>query len=77
MQLTELGKKEKVRIVKINRQGRTDIAVRLTDMGLVKGVQLELIRRAPLGDPLEIKTGNFLLLSLRREEAEIIEVEKL
>jgi ferrous iron transport protein A len=77
MPLTQLEKKEKARIVKINRQGRAEIAARLTDMGLVKGVQLELIRRAPLGDPLEIRTGNFLLLSLRREEAEIIEVEKL
>ncbi|GBR76760.1 ferrous iron transport protein A [Candidatus Termititenax persephonae] len=77
MLLTELDSQQKACITKIKRQGGSDIVSRLVDMGLVKGVKLELIRRAPLGDPIEIKAGNFLLLSLRREEAEIIEVEKL
>jgi ferrous iron transport protein A len=48
----------------------------MVDMGVVKGVTLELVRKAPLGDPLEIKIHRFLL-SLRREEARAITVETL
>jgi ferrous iron transport protein A len=46
---------------------------RLREMGLVPGTKFQLIRRAPLGDPIEISLRGSLL-SLRRSEAEQIEV---
>ena len=44
------------------------IARRLMELGLVPGTALQMIRRAPLGDPLEISVRG-LHLSLRRSEA--------
>ncbi len=46
---------------------------RLREMGLLPGVKIRLVRRAPLGDPLEISFRG-ALFSLRRQEAERIEV---
>ncbi len=45
--------------------------VRLLEMGLLVGTPIELVRFAPLGDPLEIKVRGYNL-SLRRHEAEQI-----
>lgn len=47
---------------------------KLLDMGFVVGAQIEVIREAPLYDPLELKIHNYLV-SLRKSEAELIEVE--
>jgi len=49
---------------------------RLMDLGLVRGTQLEVLRFAPLGDPIEINCKG-LLLTMRRNEAEGISVNKL
>lgn len=43
-------------------------------MGLIPGVELEVIRRAPMGDPVEIRLRGYSL-SLRGSEAAEIEVE--
>lgn len=45
---------------------------RLREMGLIPGACLTLIRRAPLGGPLEISIRGSLL-SLRKQEADLIE----
>ncbi|MDR1996744.1 MAG: ferrous iron transport protein A [Candidatus Margulisbacteria bacterium] len=74
MPLTKLTSGQKAKIIRV--AGAQTITSRLIDMGLVKGVKIELIRKAPLGDPIEIKVRNFLL-SLRKEEAETITVEQL
>jgi len=47
---------------------------RLMEMGLLVGTPIELIRFAPLGDPVEIKVRGYHL-SLRRHEAEQILVK--
>lgn len=47
---------------------------RLRELGLLPGTEVQLVRRAPLGDPLEISIRGSLL-SLRKSEAELIEVE--
>ncbi|QKG29907.1 MULTISPECIES: FeoA family protein [unclassified Campylobacter] len=47
---------------------------KLLDMGFVVGAQIEVIREAPLYDPLELRIHNYLV-SLRKSEAELIEVE--
>lgn len=49
---------------------------RLADMGILPGVEFELVRRAPLGGPVEIAMEGFSL-TLRRGEASKIEVEPL
>lgn len=41
---------------------------RMMDMGLVPGAEIELIRYAPMGDPVVIRVCNYLL-SLRKSEA--------
>jgi ferrous iron transport protein A len=44
---------------------------RLMEMGLLVGTPVELVRFAPMGDPLEIKVRGYHL-TLRRHEAEQI-----
>jgi ferrous iron transport protein A len=44
---------------------------RLMEMGLLVGTQVELVRFAPLGDPVEIKVRGYNL-TLRKHEAELI-----
>ena len=46
---------------------------RLLEMGLFEGSSVMLVRRAPLGDPIEIKLTDYHL-SLRKEDAALIEV---
>jgi len=46
------------------------------DMGLIRGTELEVLRFAPLGDPIEIGYKG-LLLTMRINEAEGITVRKL
>jgi Fe2+ transport system protein FeoA len=41
------------------------------EMGMLVGTQVELVRFAPLGDPIEIKVRGYNL-SLRKHEAELI-----
>jgi ferrous iron transport protein A len=50
--------------------------LRLREMGLVPGTSITFVRRAPLGDPLEFKLRGYHL-TLRRDEADQIVVEKL
>ncbi len=53
---------------------RSTVAKRLIEMGINKGVELEVIRVAPLGDPIEVKVKGYLL-SIRKEEAVNIVVD--
>ena len=48
---------------------------RLMEMGLLVGTPVELIRFAPLGDPVEIKVRGYNL-TLRKHEAEQILVKR-
>lgn len=47
---------------------------RLMDMGITKGAKILVRKIAPLGDPIEINIRSYEL-SLRKSEAECIEVE--
>ena len=47
---------------------------RIMDMGITKGVEVNIRKVAPLGDPLEI-TVRVYELSIRKADAELIEVE--
>jgi ferrous iron transport protein A len=70
--LSELDPGERGKVTAI--EGDADAVRRLMDLGLIRGTTLELVRRAPLGDPLEVRLRGFML-TLRRSEAEHITVE--
>jgi len=70
--LSELDPGERGKVVSV--AGDAEAARRLMEMGLMRGTAVEVVRRAPLGDPLEVKVRGFML-TLRRAEAEHIEVE--
>lgn len=48
---------------------------RLLEMGLLLGTKVQLVRFAPLGDPVELKVRGYHL-TLRRHDAELILVKK-
>ncbi len=70
----ELQPGERGRILEVS--GEDAITVRLMEMGLTDGEEIELIGRAPLGDPLEFAVRGYRL-SLRAEEARRIAIERL
>ena len=49
---------------------------KLLSMGLTRGVIIEYVKSAPLGDPVEIKLRGYSL-SLRKEEAKILLLKKV
>ena len=59
-------------VQKVNGSG--NIKYRLIDMGIVKGSRVQVIKFAPLKDPIEIKVKGFTL-ALRKNEAAMIDVE--
>lgn len=67
---TKIG--ETVTVVKLHGEGA--IKRRIMDMGITKGVKIRIRKVAPLGDPLEITVRGYEL-SLRKADAEMIEVE--
>ncbi|PKK39952.1 Ferrous iron transport protein A [Clostridiaceae bacterium JG1575] len=62
----------KVTVVKLHGQGA--VRRRIMDMGITKGVDVFVRKVAPLGDPMEITVRGYEL-SIRKSEAELIEVE--
>lgn len=49
---------------------------RVLEMGLTAGAEIEVVRFAPMGDPMDIRVRGYHL-SLRRHEAESIRIELL
>ncbi len=66
----EIG--QTVRVVKLHGEGA--VKRRIMDMGLTKGVEVYVRKVAPLGDPIEVTVRGYEL-SLRKADAEMIEVE--
>jgi ferrous iron transport protein A len=56
-------------------RGGDDMSLRLLEMGLTPGVEVRLIGRAPLGDPLELEVRGYRL-SIRRTEAARVAVAR-
>ena len=63
---------ETVKVVKLHGEGA--IKRRIMDMGITKGVEVYVRKVAPLGDPIEVTVRDYEL-SLRKADAEMIEVE--
>ncbi|HXX52962.1 MAG TPA: FeoA family protein [Thermodesulfovibrionales bacterium] len=72
MTLSMLKTGEKGKITKIGATG--PLKRRLMDMGVLIGQEVKMLKIAPLGDPVEVNVKNYNL-SLRKKEAEEIEVE--
>ena len=64
----------KAKVIKLYGEG--PIKRRIMDMGITKGVVIRIIKTAPLGDPIELTVRGYEL-SLRKEDAEKIEVEQI
>lgn len=63
---------ETVKVVKLHGEGA--VKRRIMDMGLTKGTEIFVRKVAPLGDPVELTVRGYEL-SLRKADAEMIEVE--
>ncbi len=63
---------ETVTVVKLHGEGA--VKRRIMDMGITRGVSVYVRKVAPLGDPIEVTVRGYEL-SLRRADAEMIEVE--
>ena len=62
-------------IVKVKKiVGVGPVKRRIMDMGITKGIEIYIRKVAPLGDPIEVTVRGYEL-SLRKADAEIIEVE--
>lgn len=62
-----------VKVVKLHGEGA--VKRRIMDMGITKGVDVYVRKVAPLGDPIEVTVRGYEL-SLRKADAEMIEVEE-
>lgn len=70
--LREVKIGETVRVVKLHGEGA--VKRRIMDMGITKGIDVYIRKVAPLGDPVEVTVRGYEL-SLRKADAEMIEVE--
>ena len=70
--LREVAVGQTVKVVKLTGAG--PVKRRIMDMGITKGVEIYVRKVAPLGDPVEVTVRGYEL-SLRKEDAQMIEVE--
>jgi ferrous iron transport protein A len=71
----ELKVGDRARVIGFTEGGKT-YRRKLLSMGLTPGIEIVIIRVAPMGDPVEIHVRGFAL-SLRKDEAAALQVEKL
>ena len=62
-----------VKVVKLHGQGA--VKRRIMDMGITRGTEIYVRKVAPLGDPVEVTVRGYEL-SLRKADAEMVEVEE-
>lgn len=72
MTLKEVKPGSTVKVVKISGEGA--VKRRIMEMGLTKGIEVFVRKVAPLGDPVEVTVRDYEL-SLRKADAELVEVE--
>ena len=70
--LREASIGDTVKVVKLYGEGA--VKRRIMDMGITKGAEIYVRKVAPLGDPMEVTVRGYEL-SLRKADAEMIEVE--
>jgi ferrous iron transport protein A len=72
MTLKECSIGQTIRVKRLTGEGA--VKRRIMDMGITKGVEVYVRKVAPLGDPVEVTVRGYEL-SLRKADAEMIEVE--
>ena len=72
--LRKLKVNQRAKIVSVRATG--ELGRRIRDMGLIPGVEIQVIGRAPLKDPVALRIKDFTL-TLRNNEADHIFVEPL
>ncbi len=70
--LKDIKVSKSAKVVKLHGEGA--VKRRIMDMGITKGTTVTVRKVAPLGDPLELTVRGYEL-SLRKADAEMIEVE--
>ncbi|MCX4305530.1 MAG: ferrous iron transport protein A [Acetatifactor sp.] len=70
--LREVATGQTVTVRKLSGEG--PVKRRIMDMGITRGVELYVRKVAPFGDPMEVTVRGYEL-SLRKADAEMIEVE--
>ena len=70
--LRQIKRGETVKVVRLTGEGA--VRRRIMDMGITKGVEVNIRKVAPLGDPIEVTVRGYEL-SIRKADAEMIEVE--
>ena len=60
------------KVIKLHGEGATKR--RIMDMGITKGTEVNVVKVAPLGDPIELSVRGYQL-SIRKSDAEMIDVE--
>lgn len=71
MTLDSLKLNQSVTIKRLTENGLTS---KLVDMGLYPGKSIQIVFKAPFGDPIAVDIDGYTL-SLRKEEASLVEVE--
>ena len=72
MTLREAAIGQTVRVKKLTGDGH--VKRRIMDMGITKGVEINIRKVAPLGDPIEVTVRGYEL-SVRKADAAMIEIE--
>jgi ferrous iron transport protein A len=72
--LDRLKRGERATILDVT--GDDGVAIRLLEMGLTEGEEIEVVGFAPLGDPIEFRVRGYHL-SLRASEARRLSVKRL
>ena len=73
MLLSELNVGQKARVLRLNVQNK-EVRRHLLDMGLTRGTKIEVRKKAPVGDPIDIKLRDYELC-ISKNDLSQIEVE--
>ncbi|MDH5433242.1 MAG: ferrous iron transport protein A [Gammaproteobacteria bacterium] len=73
--LADINARQKVKVVSLGAAGSV-FRRKLLSMGLTPGIEVNVMRKAPMGGPMELSLRGFSL-SLRKAEAQGIQVELL
>lgn len=73
MKLSDIPKGKRAIVVGLNS---TDLRVKLMEMGIMEGRELEVLHIAPFGDPIAVEVDGYTL-ALRLDEAALIDVNEI
>jgi ferrous iron transport protein A len=72
--LAEIAPNSSCRIITAAK-AHPDLQSRFYALGLSPGADVEVLRYAPAGDPIQVRIGGTTLLSIRKQEALLVNVE--